>query len=75
MRDIELVSQEQIDLMNSLADSLYIININNLLNYENLYIRMLEIKDSSYTNRMKWRYSERFNGLGKDIIDCLNIVI
>ncbi len=61
--------------MNSLADTMYIININNLLDYESLYINMLQIKNSSKANKKKWRYSERVNGLGRNIIDIVNIVI
>lgn len=61
--------------MNSLSDAKYIINMNNLLDYENLYIKMSEIKNSCDTNKMLYRYCERYNGLGKTIIDCLNIVV
>lgn len=61
--------------MDILAKNLYIININNLLNYENLYINISEIKNMDDTNVMRYRYCERFNGLGKDMIDIINIVV
>lgn len=53
----------------------FFVPINDLIDYDEVYTRMDDIRNQNERNRRMYRYSDRYKGLGKNMIDSINIVL
>jgi DNA invertase Pin-like site-specific DNA recombinase len=70
-----IYSEEQLKLLDKQRDKLVFVEIEKTFDFEKLYAIVNTLRNSSTEFRRRYRYSLRYRGLGRNIIDSVNIIL
>lgn len=69
------LSIRQLDYMKKLSKECIVINVNNLLNYDDIRDSLNEIQNNRVVCKIRNRHCDRYTNLGINIIDAVNLII